>query len=78
MELFKDCPNNRVRLTRLRQATAKAAWATFSTDTWLKWLACVYSYHVMVKSVSCWCVCVCVEARFSQIQSQLWIGHKCC
>ena len=40
-----------------KQATAKAAWATFSTDTCLAdMLASVCSYCVMVKSVSCCCV----------------------
>ena len=36
-----------------KQATAKAAWATFSTNIWLNLLVNVYSYHLMVKSVSC-------------------------
>ena len=40
-----------------KQATAKATWVTFSTDTWLIYrLASVYSYRVMVKSVSSCCV----------------------
>ena len=40
-----------------KQATAKATWATFSTNSYLpKLLVNVYSYHLMMKSVSCCCV----------------------
>ena len=38
-----------------KQATTNVAWVTFSTDTCLiRMLACVYSYHVMVKSICDW------------------------
>ena len=51
-----------------KQATAKAAWTTFSTDTCSKMLVSVYSYCVMTKNVSCCCVC-----GFSQVQSHTTI-----
>ena len=41
-----------------KEATTKAAWATFSTDTRPKCkLMCTASYCVMVKSVSYCCAC---------------------
>ena len=40
-----------------KQATAKAVWATVSTNTYLpEMLVNVYSYRVMEKSVSYCCV----------------------
>ena len=36
-----------------KQAIAKTAWATFSTNSYLPdWLVNMYSYRLMVKSVS--------------------------
>ena len=58
-EPFKDHPSTRGRRSdrTQKQATAKAAWVTFSTDIYLAdMLASVYSYRVMAKSVSSFCV----------------------
>ena len=54
-----------------KQTTAKTAWATFSSKYLPELLVSLYSYCVMVKSVSL--AVVCVEGGFSQIQSQLII-----
>ena len=51
-----------------KQATAKAAWATFSSNTWLN------SKLMYTAIIWWWKVClavVCVEAGFSQIQSHI-------
>ena len=40
-----------------KQTTAKTAWATFSTKYLSELLVSLFSYCVMVKSVSCCCVC---------------------
>ena len=53
VELFQDHLSNCRRLTRLRKATAKATWATFSTDTCMK---CQLLLLWMAKSVPCCCV----------------------
>ena len=53
-----------------KQATAKAAWATFSTNTCLKcWLMCTAIIWL-------WKVClavVCMEGIFSEIWSHMWL-----
>ena len=55
MESFEGDPSTHERLTSLRnQATAKAALGNFHHQYLAKLLVNVYTYHLMVKSVS-WC-----------------------
>ena len=53
MEPFKDHPSTRVHLTSLRN---KSSLSNFQYQYLSELLVNVYSYHSMVKSVSCYCV----------------------
>ena len=69
IELFEGDPSTHRRLTSLRNNHSKSNLGNFHHQYLAELLVNVYSYRLMVKSVtSCF---VCVEAGFSQIWSHI-------
>ena len=68
-EPFKDHPSTCGCLTGFRNKPQQKQPEKLSALILPEMLVSVYSYCVMVKSVSCCCV---LEARFSQIQSHMY------
>ena len=56
MESFEGDPSTRGRLTSLRRSHSKSSQGNFQPQYWPELLVNVYSYRLMVKSVSCCCV----------------------
>ena len=69
MESFEGDPSIPDVQQALETSHRKISLGNFQHHYLTEWLVNVYSYHLMVKSVSC--CCVCVEASFSQIQSHI-------
>ena len=71
-----------------KQATANAAWTTFSTDPCSEMLVRVHSYHVMTTNVSCCRVCgsqvfsnpvtysYCQESTITYFVQKIYIGSS--